>query len=101
MYPAVFKVELGEANLLPFTTSWIKQILQCSVLKGWASSKTYFHILIFTIHDSDFYAYFLFFLLVRPEYNFLSPDGMSTSNNVTLKKMNFRSDIRQNDFFEK
>ena len=101
MYPAVFKVELGEANLLPFTTSWIKQILQCSVLKGWTSSKRYFHILIFAIHDSDFYAYFLFFLLVRPEYNFLSQDGMSTSNNVTLKKMNLRSDIRQNDFFEK
>ena len=73
MYPAVFKVEFGEANLLPFFTSWIKPILQCSVLKGWTSSKTRFHILIFTIHDSDFYVYFLFFLLVRPEFNFFKP----------------------------
>ena len=37
-----------------------------------------------------------------PEYNlFLSPDRLPGRNDVTLDKLNFRADIRQNLFFEK
>ena len=37
----------------------------------------------------------------RPKYSFLSPDGLSGRNDVTLDKVNFRPDIRQSFFWKK